>query len=752
MKTFVPLIFLVLYIEFSHAQNGKIDSLNRLISKSNSDTQRINLTVKKIDIFNNNNLDSAISIGNATVEFAKKISYKKGEANARARLAYSYSFKGEYEVAKEHLATAEKISASIEDSSTMGQVYANYGTMYGMQSKYDSAIMFYQKSIDIALHRNDKLLLSRSYSNIATSYQMLANYSKALFFYQKALKSAEEDNDINRQAYLNLNIALTFTSFGDTARSEQTYLKSISLAKRAGLKNVELYAYSNLSSLYLDMHKFKEAYEVAWKSATLAKEMGDKGIEAASLSKGATALAEQKLFREAEELNSRAMAVADSSKQPLSIYQANTNMGLILKMQKKYREAIPYFEKGFHSLKDGDLYDGQIGDAYSNVSECYEKIGDYGKALTAHKMSAQIADSVRNKENIRKATELTMNFEFEKQQAAAKAEQQKKDAVTSTRQLALLLGLLLTLILAGGAFYAFRSKKRANILLEKQKKEIQITLSELKATQAQLIQSEKMASLGELTAGIAHEIQNPLNFVNNFSEVNKELLVEMKDEMDKGNLNDAKSIANDVIMNQEKINYHGKKADAIVKGMLQHSRSSSGVKEPTDINALADEYLRLSYHGFRAKEKAFNAALQTDFDESVGKINIIPQDIGRVLLNLYNNAFYALSEKKKHAPQSPKGEVTYEPTVSISTKKLSSRPTGGDGGIEIRVSDNGFGIPQKVLDKIFQPFFTTKPTGQGTGLGLSLAYDTIKAHGGEIRAESSEGEGAEFVIQLPITV
>ncbi len=261
------------------------------------------------------------------------------------------------------------------------------------------------------------------------------------------------------------------------------------------------------------------------------------------------------------------------------------------------------------------------------------------------------------------------------------------------------------------------------------------SLEELKAAQAQLIQSEKMASLGELTAGIAHEIQNPLNFVNNFSEVSSELLDEMRTELDRGDIEEAKAIATDVILNLEKILHHGKRADAIVKGMLQHSRSSNGVKEPTDINALADEYLRLAYHGLRAKDKSFNATLKTDFDETIGKIDIIPQDIGRVILNLITNAFYAVDENKK---QNPEG---YEPTVSVATRRINST-------VELMVTDNGPGIPQKVLEKIFQPFFTTKPTGQGTGLGLSLAYDIVKAHGGELRVETTEGRGSVFIIVL----
>jgi signal transduction histidine kinase len=272
--------------------------------------------------------------------------------------------------------------------------------------------------------------------------------------------------------------------------------------------------------------------------------------------------------------------------------------------------------------------------------------------------------------------------------------------------------------------------------VKRQTSDLTNTLNSLKSTQAQLIQSEKMASLGELTAGIAHEIQNPLNFVNNFSEVNAELVEELKSELATGNQQSAIEIADGIRDNSEKINHHGKRADAIVKGMLLHSRTSTGQKESVDINGLADEYLRLAYHGLRAKDKTFNAKFETDFDPSIGKINIVPQEIGRVILNLINNAFYAVDEKKKV------GIENYEPTVTVSTKKIN-------GKVEVRVKDNGNGIPQKILDKIFQPFFTTKPTGQGTGLGLSLSHDIIKAHGGELKVETKEGEGAEFIIHLP---
>jgi len=267
---------------------------------------------------------------------------------------------------------------------------------------------------------------------------------------------------------------------------------------------------------------------------------------------------------------------------------------------------------------------------------------------------------------------------------------------------------------------------------------LQKLLEDLKATQAQLIQSEKMASLGELTAGIAHEIQNPLNFVNNFSEVSNELIDEMTEQLEKGNTEDAKAIANEVKMSLEKINFHGKRADGIVKSMLQHSRTSSNKKEPTDINALADEYLRLAYHGMRAKDKSFNSAMKTDYDENIGLIKIISQDIGRVILNLITNAFYAVTEKNKLKLDG------YEPTITVTTKKINDK-------VVVRVKDNGTGISQKALEKIFQPFFTTKPTGQGTGLGLSLSYDIVtKGHGGELKVETKEGEYTEFSIILSV--
>ena len=381
----------------------------------------------------------------------------------------------------------------------------------------------------------------------------------------------------------------------------------------------------------------------------------------------------------------------------------------------------------FSSFRQGAL------DVLGILARDYKLSHQNDSALKYLELRISMNNILFNKEKSRNIQALSFNETLHLQELEA-TRKQYENQVT----LYMVFGLAGLFLLIGIIQYRNNKvKQKANVLLNSQKIKLENTLKTLETTQAQLVHSEKMASLGELTAGIAHEIQNPLNFMNNFSELNKELIDEMEQEMDKGNLADAKTIAKNIRENEEKINHHGKRADAIVKAMLQHSRSGSGLKESTGINALVDEYLRLSYQGFRAKDKSFNATLKTDYDQAVGSIIIIPQDIGRLFLNLYNNAFYAVSEKKKLFINN------YEPMVSVSTKKLRDE-------VEIRVRDNGNGIPPKLMGKIFQPFFTTKPAGQGTGLGLSLSYDIIKAHGGEIKIETKEGVFTEFVIQIPL--
>lgn len=739
MRSIIAVILVLFSLGPTQAQRQKLDSLDRLISRAASDTARINLLNTKTGLLNETNLDSALVLGLKTVDYARRIHYQSGEALARIRLGYCYSFKGNYVAAQQNLQQAESIYTTQKDAANLLKVYNTYGILYGMQSKYDSSITSLKKGIRVAQQSGNTVGLGRIYLNIGISYDMLSNRPQALQYQQQALALAESTHDANQQAICQLNMANTYQAMDDQPEAERRYQKALALARQEGIKNIELYAYSNLASIYTAAQATQRAYEFAIKAARLAQQMGDQGIQAASLSKAATNLAHQKKYAQAQKLGQWAITIANKSQQPLNIHQAYAGMGMILKMQNEVAEAIPYYEKSFAVLKAADIYNEQTGESYADLSACYEKTGNYSRALATHKIAAAISDSVRGKENIRKATQLSMTYEFNKQQQALKAEQQKKNALASTRQAALSGGMVLMLIVAAVSYYAYRTKQKSNALLEDQKAELQQTLTKLQTTQAQLIQSEKMASLGELTAGIAHEIQNPLNFVTTFSELSINLLENItKGHQQPGSESEANAKMQAILAkNLGKINHHGKRAAAIVTSMLEHSGTGSGQPQLTNLNTLTEEYLRLTYQGLKAKGKDVNARLITHFDASLPNIEVMPQEFGRVLLNLFNNAFYAVWEKQKM------GIVGYQPTIRVYTEQ---KP----GKVDIRIGDNGNGIADSVVEKIFQPFFTTKPTGQGTGLGLSLSYDIVtKGHGGTLTVKTQVGEYTEFLVSLP---
>jgi len=489
----------------------------------------------------------------------------------------------------------------------------------------------------------------------------------------------------------------------------------------------QAYTYSDIGNAYLKLNKFDSALYFERKALSYYSviPIKDRKFDAADLYIGEIyqQMGNIDLARENFE---KAIRVSEQQNNVTKQGDAHLQLANLLQSLNKTDSSL------FHARKALEAFN-LVGKekskavAYRMISDCYRYQNKADSSFIYLRLATVLNDSLDKIEK-----EKFQEFQvagFNEALRLQELEKEKIQTKNKTRTYAMLAGLGVFLVIGIILYRNNRQKQKTNKVLE-------TTLTNLKATQSQLIQSEKMASLGELTAGIAHEIQNPLNFVNNFSDVNKELLLEMKDEIKKGNSDEVNAIADDVIGNEEKINHHGKRADAIVKGMLQHSQSGTGVKEATDINALADEYLRLSYYGLGAKDKDFNASIKTDFDRSIEKMNIIPQDIGRVLLNLYNNAFYAVNKKKKTAG------AGYEPTVTVSTGKKVNQ-------VSMSVRDNGNGIPKNIVDKIFQPFFTTKPTGQGTGLGLSLSYDIIKAHGGEIKVNSKEGEGSEFVIEFP---
>ena len=426
------------------------------------------------------------------------------------------------------------------------------------------------------------------------------------------------------------------------------------------------------------------------------------------------------------------MSLLDSDHRYLS--WAFTDMARLYKNLNNRDSSIYYAKKGLAEAEIGQQKKRTL-EAATFLYEQYET-NDPKVALGYYKIASNVKDSLFGSGNIQAIQEMVKQVENRQKEA----ETTKIAYQNQLKQYALLTGLGIMLLVGFMLYRNNQKEKKAKNLLQEKNEVIEKALTNLKSTQNQLIQKEKLASLGELTAGIAHEIQNPLNFVNNFSELSVDLVKDLKDEMDKPDIDKTyiEELFDDLSSNQEKINHHGKRASSIVKGMLEHSRASTGERALTDINALADEYLRLSYHGLRAKDKNFNSDYKIEIDENLPKINVVPQDIGRVLLNLYNNAFYAVNEKKKQHT-----EGGYQPIVLVSTVYK-------DNFIDIKVTDNGNGIPENIKEKIFQPFFTTKPTGQGTGLGLSLAYDIVtKGHNGKLEIETKEGEFTEFIIQLP---
>jgi signal transduction histidine kinase len=572
------------------------------------------------------------------------------------------------------------------------------GIVIFQEGNYPEALDIFQRSLAISENINYLFGIGAALGHIGNVYYEQGDYVQARSYYFRRLKITEMNHDSFERAMALGGIGRSYT--------QQNYLDSA-------------------SRIYEQVYKIADSSKGLTLAPGLWTDLGDLETKKGNAEQAMT------FFRKGI-----TYAIADSSFLILS----RTYLGIanLYNKQGNTDSTIAYGKLSLIAGQKTNYAKGIIA-ASELLSQVYEPVNEH-EAFKYQKIAIAFKDSLFNSE---KAIQVQNLFFVEKQR------QQSLEAATvkyknQLRSYILFSVLGVFLILAIILYRNNIHKQRANLLLQNQKEEInqqrnkaEKALEELKITQTQLIQSEKMASLGELTAGIAHEIQNPLNFVNNFSEVSIELIEEWKEELAKGNGQDAAAIADDVKQNLEKIIHHGKRADAIVKGMLMHSRSSTGQKELTDINALADEYLRLSYHGLRAKDKSFNASFKTDFDTTIDKINIVPQEIGRVLLNLFTNAFYSVTEKSKHHPEN------YEPTVSVSTKKVNDK-------IEIRIKDNGMGISQKVFDKIFQPFFTTKPTGQGTGLGLSLSYDIItKSHGGELKVETKEGEFAEFFIRLP---
>jgi two-component system, NtrC family, sensor kinase len=735
----IILASLILSISPVQAQNKQRDSLFKSLSMKINEVQRINALNAIGKSYWNFNNDSAVYFSDSARRHAKSLGDIEGEAEGNRIIGVTkwYQEKGLEDI-KPYLEQALSLYKVTGNRKGIADTYNNLGSMWRYVGNYSESLVCYDSSLSIYQKLGDKKGEAAVFNYIGIAYQYMGELSKAIDYTLKGLVIRKSTNDHLGIVFSYLNVGNIFLAGGQPERATKYYQEGLDYAIKQGVVPPPM-TFNVLGNSYLQLGDLKKAeeYLLPGKNERFNKYPDNIFVARLFLAKGQLDSAEkyfQKVFSETG-LNAKKDREA----------QSMAGLSRILIMKGNIPLAIDMANKSY--ILAGPVNKLTVAESAGILAELYEKNGQQGKALSFLKIQHGILDSVTNRNYQNKLAYFESSTELEKVQnriQAISVQKELQEKLYKQEKLLKNFLIVISILILLAAFFVFRNmsarRKRIiaqNELLDEQNKKVNRALEDLQAAQAQLIQSEKMASLGELTAGIAHEIQNPLNFVNNFSEVNKELLYEMKSEIEKGNISGIMNLADDLGQNLDKIEHHGKRADAIVKSMLQHSHASAGQMVPTDINVLTDEYFRLAFHGLRAKDKSFNATLETIFDSSIGLIKIIPQDIGRVLLNLFNNAFYAVTERKKL-------ETTgYEPTISVSTKKIGEK-------IMISVKDNGMGIPGKVKDKIFQPFYTTKPTGLGTGLGLSLSYDIVKAHGGELKVESEEGEWAEFIIQLPL--
>jgi two-component system, NtrC family, sensor kinase len=665
------------------------------------------------------------------------------------------------------------VAFSILDSPAMGQIQgdrsakslelnfsADSASLYKLLdsanliafSNTDSGILLAERALELGKHSHLIKGQVDALITLGEAYHFSGDYPSALQVEFRALRQSRDLGDSASVATILGNIGIVYNELGQFREALRYLFPAVSILKYQNQGDKGSFQLSNIGDAY---------YALAMPDSALF--FHRKAIEAYTELPGLRHLRSFILLHMGDVLNQtgsvdsalgfykEALHHASSLNDQLNISEARLRISGVFASERRFDSAIHQARLGLASAKA--LRSNQtMMKAEEILSRLFAGTGEADSAYTYLLEASSIRNTLYGPDKLRNMQMLLL----EEQHIQEESRRKQAEMLTNLRYAGLLLGLVFFLLLAFFLWKGNRTKLRSNKLLKEEKQKVEKSYEILKSTQAQLIQSEKMASLGELTAGIAHEIQNPLNFVNNFSELNKELIEEADAGLDKGDIPEARQILVDIRENQDKISHHGRRADAIVKSMLQHSRSSGGQKEATDLNALADEYLKLAYHGFRAKDKEFNVILETDYDSDLPKVSVVPQDIGRVFLNLYNNAFFAVQERMR------KGESGYKPKVRVEIGGVSKH--GGsqrdvavhsESGIRnpewarIAVIDNGPGIPEAIRAKIFQPFFTTKPTGQGTGLGLSLSYDIVKAHQGTISVASREGEFTEFTVLLP---
>jgi two-component system NtrC family sensor kinase len=751
-------------------------------SEPGIEREKVKAYLGLIKLYENNipkNLHKILEVTKEGYDYSQKINSRKDIAKFARLLFTNYFNLGNSPEAIKYLLISIKEYEYLKDTIAVAAGYNQIGVINNdNQKNYKEALKYHKKALMLRQAMRDENMVGQSLVNLCYSFKEMGQLDSADWYITKAIHLYSKLGD----RAVDWGLALSYI-----VKAELLF-KMGEIDEQNRDRKTALINFTEALDYY---KKSQNLYRNQW-SAAFANQMNVE-IGMTYFKLGKTELADSFLLsglKYLEEADAKRSVLKDKSNAFLYLSKIDSIRGDWKMANTNFKRHIEYDNLLYNEESIRNITASQMQFEY-DIKEATLQAEQEKKELLLKKelelksltyeyeKKKAAAKNEKEREKLKHEQELKqqeieaeyaqktarVEAEQKRKEAVAKVEQEKRDALNAS-SLALsreevkrknqernyfILAFALLSALLGFIVFGYFQKQRANTLLQKQKaeidqksKELEKSFAELKSTQYKLIQSEKMASLGELTAGIAHEIQNPLNFVNNFSEVSNELIDEMNEELNKGKIKEAKDISSDIKQNLEKIIHHGKRADSIVKAMLEHSRKETGQKEITDINALCDEYLRLAYHGLRAKDKNFTAAMETHFDPDLPKLNVIPQDLGRVFLNIINNAFHAVNER--HNKDSDKTqEKGYKPKISVTTK------LNGDKKLEVSIKDNGFGIPDTIKEKIFQPFFTTKPTGQGTGLGLSLSYDIVKTHGGELRVETKEGEGSTFIIELPVT-
>lgn len=641
---------------------------------------------------------------------------------------------------KPNMDSLQKAYNKNRQDSTLAKIYFFKSMYVFLTTNVDSGLIYSRKALNLSRKIHYQWGEVNALTGIATYQNLNGDLPGSLKTTFEALPKALRMGLMRTVSACYNTRGLTYSTMHDYPKALDNFYAAFHITEKYHYNDIKVTMLNNIARGYMDMNKPDSAYYFTKKAYDFALEK--KIFKNFGYLIRNFGIIEFKKGNNEAAINYYRKSINDTSskKDHYLFSECYRRIAEAYQKMNKSDSCIIYAKTALEHAKQ-DRNPDQVQRATSLLTNEYKAVNDYKNAFYYQELTQQAKDSLFSQQK----TLQVQNLVFNEQQRRQEAKEKETAYQNRVRFYSLLAVLGVFVLIAAILLFANSQRKKANGILkqqndkiEAQRKDLEKTIADLKNTQRQLIQSEKMASLGELTAGIAHEIQNPLNFVNNFSEVNTELIEEMELEFDKGVITGVRPLISDIKANQQKISQHGKRADFIVKGMLQHSRVSTGEKQPTNLNILADEFFKLSFHGLRAKDKSFNAEMVTHFDPDLPKVNVVQQDIGRVLLNLINNAFYAVNQKAKTAG------LDYKPAVELST-------THNNAHIEIRVKDNGSGIPESIKDKIMQPFFTTKPTGEGTGLGLSLSYDiVVKGHQGSILIDSSEGNGSEFIINLPL--